>query len=230
MPDSLTRVSRRTTLAWLSVATALVPMALPIAVRAAGAVPDGMGTAPAAKPAAGPGYGRDPDLLDPKVPWPRTMTEEQLKQTSLLADIFLPRTASYPAPSELGIQDFVDEWVSAPYPDQQRDRMLILNGLAWMDSEAKRRWKRPFVELDTGQQTELLDSTTKMPDDHKKIELMMRYGFFRRLRTIVVGAYYSMERNHPQLGYVGNVALQAFPPPSAEDDAFIDRAIARLNL
>lgn len=230
MPDSPTRVSRRTTLAWLAAASTMIPMALPAAVRAAGALPEGLDAVPAAKPAIVTGYGRDPNLLDPKVPWPRTMTEEQLKQTSLLADIFLPKTDSYPAPSELRIQDFVDEWVSAPYPDQQRDRMLILKGLAWIDSEAKQRWQRPFIELDTGQQTALLDLTTAMPDDRKKIDLMMRYGFFRRLRTVVVGAYYSMERNYAQLGYVGNVALEAFPPASAEDNAFIDRAIAKLNL
>ena len=228
MSDSPIRVNRRTTLAWLSAATSLVPMALPTAARAAGGVLDG--PAPAPKPAAAAGYGRDPSLLDPKAPWARTMTELQLKQTSVLADIFLPKTADYPAPSELGIQDFVDEWVSAPYPDQVRDRMLILMGLSWIDSEAKRRWTRPFLELDTSQQIELLDLTTSMPDDRKKVDLMIRYGFYRRLRTVVVGAYYSMERNYPQLGYVGNVALQAFPPPSAEDDAFIDRAIAKLNL
>ena len=48
-----------------------------------------------------------------------------------LADLILPAEGDYPAPSKLGTPAFINEWISAPYPDQHRDRVLIVNGLAW---------------------------------------------------------------------------------------------------
>jgi hypothetical protein len=59
---------------------------------------------------------------------------------------------------------------------------------------------------------------------------MKLYGFFRRLRSVVVGAYYSQPRNYAEIGYIGNVAMESFPLATAEENAFIDRAIAKLNL
>ena len=37
-------------------------------------------------------------------------------------------SGSAPSASSLGVPDFVDEWVSAPYPDQVKDRPIILDG------------------------------------------------------------------------------------------------------
>ena len=60
------------------------------------------------------GYGTDPDLHHPTVPWPSTLTPHQLQLTTVLADLILPGMPGSPAPSVLGISDFVAEWVSAP--------------------------------------------------------------------------------------------------------------------
>src|SRR5688572_17817433 len=100
------KVSRRATLQWLMAAAAL--SAIPQHARARGA------TAQSSQ-----GYGTDPDLNQPVVPWERTMTTLQLQLTAVLADLILPATDTAPAPSAVGIPDFIDEWVSAPYPEQQ---------------------------------------------------------------------------------------------------------------
>ena len=42
--------------------------------------------------------------------------------------------------------DFVDEWVSAPYPEQQSDRKVIFTGLEWVDAEAARHGLQVFAE------------------------------------------------------------------------------------
>jgi Gluconate 2-dehydrogenase subunit 3 len=67
------------------------------------------------------------------------MEPHQLQHTAVLGDLILPGSTTAPAPSALGIPDFVDEWVSAPYPEQLEDRKTILEGLRWMDAEASRR-------------------------------------------------------------------------------------------
>jgi len=219
------RVDRRTTLRWFgaAVATSSAGLALFNGDLARAAVTAGSGQD------VQEGYGKDPNLFDPHVPWSRTMTEAQLKQVAVLSDILLPKVDSYPWPSEVGVPDFVDEWVSAPYPSQLQDRALILAGLAWLDSESQRRWKKEFVALELSQQTELFGETAKLPtpQDPKAMEL---YGFFRRLRTVAVGSYYTMQKNYGAIGYIGNMPMQSFPPPTPEENAFIDNAIETLKL
>jgi hypothetical protein len=48
----------------------------------------------------------------------------------------LPADANSPAASAVGVPAFIDEWVSAPYPDQQQHRGVIRGGLAWLNTEA----------------------------------------------------------------------------------------------
>ena len=216
-------VTRRTTLGWLSSAMAISAFGIPMSL-ANWAQAESTSSMPAAV-----GYGKDPNLFDPHAPWRRTMTPDQLRQAAVLADLFLPKTATFPAPSELGIADFVDEWVSAPYPEQQRDCALILDGLEWLDHQANQLGKPDFCSLSHEQQLQLLGQTAQLPAS-KEPQAMKLYGFFRRFRSVAVGAYYCLERNYAEIGYMGNVAMDSFPPPTAEENAFIDRALAKLNL
>lgn len=215
--DDAFRVSRRTTLAWLgsAIAVSAVNLILPSAASAADTKPKG--------------YGNDPDLINPTVPWPKIMTARQLQLSAVLADMILPPTATAPAPSAVSVHDFVDEWVSAPYVEQQRDRALILTGLAWLDSEATTRWSKSFTDISDEQRLQLLTEIS-MPPPKGNMVIGMRYGFFRRFRTVVVGAYYSLEQNFAELGYVGNKPLKAFPPPSGEEMALINAASIQLGL
>src|SRR6202012_4490649 len=76
------------------------------------------------------GYGTDPQLTKPEeAPRKRIMTRDQLPTAAILAAYILPANATAPSASALGVPDFVDEWVSAPYPDQVKDRPVIMNGL-----------------------------------------------------------------------------------------------------
>lgn len=222
--DDRLRIDRRTTLAWFSAATAgLGLVALPLSATAA----SGLGPQEPAR--ADKGYGNDPDLLNPSVPWARTMSARQLLVAGLVADMILPPTPTAPAPSAVGIPDFIDEWVSAPYPDQQRDRGLILPHLLWLDTEATKRWGSPFDGVTNAQRFDLLSEISRpaAPSDQAAA---LRYGFFRRLRSITVGAYYSLERNFEELGYVGNKPLASFPPPTGEELSIINKASAALGL
>ena len=220
--ENLFRVDRRTTLRWFSGA-ALGGASLSLLPSAVGAQDAGEG------PIVASGYGLDPDLQHPSAPWPRTMSARQLQLAAVLADLILPATATAPAPSAVGIPDFVDEWVSAPYPDQRRDRALILPGLLWLDAEANRRWGRAFTDDVDDRQLALL-AILATPPASADPESGARYGFFRRFRSVAVGAYYSLERNFPEIGYFGNAPQEAFPPPTEQEIAFIDKAITKLGL
>ena len=173
------------------------------------------------------GYGPDPDLLDPVVPWKRTMTRHQLSQVAVLGDLILPATQDAPAPSVLGIPDFVDEWVSAPYPEQLADRPVILNGLGWVDDEARRRFGNSYLEANGRQQLQILDGIAVRNRGAIKTE---QNKFFHKLRYLVVGAYYTNQEGFDDIGYVGNVPMESYPPPTAEEIAILDKELKKLGL
>ncbi|MBW4050284.1 MAG: gluconate 2-dehydrogenase subunit 3 family protein [Proteobacteria bacterium] len=197
MPD------RRETLSWLLRALAL--SAAPIAgTERAGAriLRPGAGGAPGAE-----GYGRDPSLLHPHIPWPSILTPPQKGAVARLADVFLPEHGASPAASALGVPDFVDEWVSAPYPQQQRDRIVVLQGLTDLERDAG----APIGELDARQAEDLV----------ARLHARAAAGaapegrFFRRFRQICLIGYYTTPAGVAQLGYVGYQPSARFagPPP-----------------
>lgn len=162
------------------------------------------------------GYGMDPNL--PKVyqrgeVWPLTFTESQKKSATALADTILPNDRYGPAASEVGVVEMLDEWVSAPYPQQQGDRPVILDGLAWIDAESRRRFGKTFAESSDGQKRALCDDICYPPS--ARPELRKAAGFFARFRSLCAGAYYATPPGWQAIGYVGNVALPSFdgPPP-----------------
>ena len=165
----------------------------------------------------GKGYGLDADLMKiykPGAFWPLIMTAAQRKTATVLADVILPKDQYGPAASEVGVVDMIDEWVSAPYPNQQFDRPVILEGLAWLDAESTKRFGKPFVELNSDQHHQICDDicyhTTAKPPFKKAA------SFFSKFRSLAAGAYYATPAGWDAIGYVGNVPLQKFDGPPKE--------------
>ncbi|MBL9204987.1 MAG: gluconate 2-dehydrogenase subunit 3 family protein [Opitutaceae bacterium] len=196
-----TRLSRREAIAWVLAAAATLSARLPAGP----------------KPAPGAtGYGTDPDLLKvyrPGEVWPLTLTETQRRTTVALCDLILPADGEAPPASAVGVPDFIDEWISAPYPAQRADRAPLLEGLDWIDGEARRRHGRAFADLTLAEQSAFADAlcsvTRAAPADRAGAQ------FFRRFRDLVMGGYYTTPEGMKDIGYVGNVPLPHFegPPP-----------------
>jgi len=205
--SELFHADRRTTLKWLALALTY-------------SVHHGKSLAGTFMPSP-KGYGTDPDLnkVAPRQ-WDKLMSQHELKQTALLADLFLPGTAESPAPSALGIHDFIDEWISAPYPEQLSDRPIIREGLAWLDLESNKRWGKDFTAITDAQRVELMNAMAGMKD----------FVFFTRTRNLIVAAYFSSDAGFKDIGYSGNVARDSFPAPSDEMMAIIDRECKALGV
>jgi hypothetical protein len=215
-------VTRRATLEWM--ATLSVISALPRGSWGAASAPP----SPAALSAVtSQGYGTDPNLKAPVVPWSLIMEPHQLLQTAMLADLILPGVATAPAPSALGIPDFVNEWVSAPYPDQLKDRETIFEGLGWIDAESIRRSQRRFIESDEPSRRAIVDDIAQRSPQAPAAE---QSAFFQRFRSLVVIAYYTTPEGFLDIGYTGNVPLAAYPPVTDEERAILDDALTKLGL
>lgn len=230
-PGVMPRVDRRTTIKWL---------AATLVSAHAGCASDGKsvgGEIPrntklllgsAATPGTA-GFGTDPDLLHPVVPWPRTMTEAQLDASAALSDLILPADERSPAASAVGVPDFLDEWVSAPYEEQQGDRELIFAGLEWLERESRDRFGTSFAAASEAEQSKLADELAA--PGGAQPELAEQVRFFDRFRYLAVGAYYTTEAGMKDVGYVGNVPIAgAYPGPSDEALAHLAGVLKHLGL
>jgi hypothetical protein len=199
-------MDRRTSLKWmLSAASALPLMQL-----------TGCSSEPPPKLPSGVGYGTDPDLLKvygPGVLWPLTLSERQRRITTALCDLIVPADADGPGAVAVGVVDFINEWVSAPYPQQAADRKVLLAGFDWLDAQAEQRFSRSFGESSVSQRREICDGICYLPK--ARAEFRQAAEFFARYRDLTIGGFCTSPRGRQYLGYVGNVPLASFdgPPP-----------------
>ncbi len=219
---TLVTIDRRVTLKWLMGALAVGQLA------ACGDGAKGLSWAELEAIKA-TGVGKDPDLINPSVPWPLTLTAAELEIATDLVDLILPAEGDNPAPSKVGVPAFINEWVSAPYPDQHKDRVLIVNGLAWLDEESKVRNGVPFIRAEASAQKLILDDIAFK--DKVKAGLEKPAEFFGRARSLTLGAYYTTREGWADIGYIGNQpGTGDYPGPTPEAAAHIKGIIEAMGL
>jgi hypothetical protein len=204
-------MDRRTTIKWM----------LAVSAAMGGVHEDVLGREPRTGAGPGPsghGYGTDPKLLKGYGPgelWPLTFTAGQRRTAKVLCDLIIPADGSSPSASEVGVVEFVDEWISAPYERQRLDRTTVLDGFGWLDREASARHGggKSFVALSREQQVGICDAICYVGKARPEFATAAR--FFALYRDLTAGGFYTTPQGRKDLGYVGNVALTRFegPPP-----------------
>jgi hypothetical protein len=145
--------------------------------------------------------------------WPLTFSKDQRRLVIVLCDIIMPADKTSPSASMLGVHDFVDEWISSPYPAQKGDRNIILKGLSWLDEKAGRRNKASFISLNPKDQLAICqDLARKAKADSRRFP----GSFFYRLRNLVAGGYYTTPAGMKDIGYLGNVPQDEWNGPPEE--------------
>jgi Gluconate 2-dehydrogenase subunit 3 len=196
------RINRRDAIKWVLAAGATVSL---LDLRSFGA---GAGVAT--------GYGSDPDLVKfykPGELWPLTLTKAQHRTTAALCDAIIPADEKSPSASSVNVPDFIDEWISAPYPEQIADRKIIVEGLAWLEGESQKRFQQPFADLTMVQQQKICDEICHIPK--AKADFANAAIFFAKFRNLTAGGFYTTPDGWKDIQYVGNVPLTQFdgPPP-----------------
>jgi hypothetical protein len=199
-------MDRRTTIKWM------------LAVASA---PPGVLAAPTGKPAAR-GYGTDPNLVKRYRAgelWLLTFTLAQRKTAAALCDTIIPADERSPGAAELEVHMFIDEWVSAPYPQHVQDRALVIEGLAWIERESTRRFGKSFAAATTDERQAVCDGIAWEADAATARKRAAR--FFARFRELTADGFYTTPAGMKDLGFAGNVASERFegPPRAALEKA-----------
>lgn len=168
------------------------------------------------------GYGTDPNLLEVYKPgdlWPLTFDRDQRDTVIALCDVIIPADEKSPSASQVAVPAFIDEWISAPYSRQQKDRMEILEGLKWLEAESNKRFGSRFSGLTASQQRAICDDICHEPDAKSAFKKAAR--FFARFRDLVTGGFYTTPEGMKDIQHIGNVPLTKFDGPSAEVLAYL---------
>lgn len=158
-----------------------------------------------------PGYGKDPPLVNPKrQPWPRVLAVDIRADLAALIDIVVPGIDGSPPGSALGLVDFFDEWLGAPYPDMIADRALIMPMLEGEAGLARRTHAARAARVAA------LRSGATAPA-------------FARVCVLAAAAYYTTPKGIAALGYIGNEARERFDGPPRDVIAHFDAELANLG-
>lgn len=158
------------------------------------------------------GYGKDPPLVDPRrYTWPRVIPPAARGDLAALIDVVVPGIDGSSPGSTLGLVDFFDEWLGAPYPDMVADHALIMPMLAEVAG---------LAELAGGPRAErvaVLGTGATRPA-------------FARFCVLAAAAYHTTPQGIVAIGYVGNEARESFDGPPPEVIAHFDAEFAKLEL
>lgn len=203
------RLSRRTVFKWFVAVAATLQLG---DAHVFGAEP-----VPGVPPVTSTGYGSDPLLntnYSPGDNWSLTLSRAQRAAAIALADVIIPADNLGPAASEVRVVDFIDEWVSAPYPAQLLDRDIVLPGLDWLDVESVKRFSREFAALTLPQQQAICDDICFQSRATEEFRSGAR--FFSRFRSLAAAAYYATPAGWEAIGYVGNQPSETYEGPPEE--------------
>lgn len=223
--------TRRDTLLWLTAAAAASgcgdETGNPSALQQ-GAAKARYSLKPAAHP-SGPSYGYDPDRMTPATPWPLTMSSQQLALTARLSAVIIPADDGGPSAEDLGAHHYVNEWVSAPYPEQKQDRADILRLLDIIETDCRNRFGVSSADASPASLSKVLDEFAWL--DRVAVGREEDAAAFVRLRRIVIGAYAMSEQGRADIGYVGNIPIGgAYPGPTDEALAHLNAALKEVGL
>jgi Gluconate 2-dehydrogenase subunit 3 len=202
-------MDRRTTIKWVLAASASVPFLKEFAFGGELLASPATARTPTAK-----GYGTDPKQLQVYRPgelWPLTFTAEQRRTAIALSDLIIPADDTSPSASAVGVVDFIDEWISAPYKPQQQDCKRVLGGFEWLDRESAKRFSKPFAALDQTRQRAICDDICHV--EKVKAQFAEAAKFFARYRDLTAGGFYTTPQGRKDLQYVGNTPLASFEGP-----------------
>ena len=200
-------MDRRTSIKWMMAAAAAMQS---LQLRAGEAAARDVSASQA-------GYGTDPNLMKEwhaGGPWPLTLSENARLTTAALCDLIIPADDVSPAASAVGVVDFIDEWVSAPYPQQRGDREVILPGLIWIEAEALKRFGKAFPALSDVQRAAIADDICA--PGKAKAEFASAAKFFAKFRDLTAGGFYTTPVGMKDIGYTGNVPHTKFEGPPLE--------------
>lgn len=147
---------------------------------------------------------------------PKFFTAHEWRTVRVLADLVIPRDGRSGSATDAKAPEFVD-FMLMDRETSERSRVAMRGGLAWLDTEMRRRYGHDFIRAGTAERTAVLDDIAwpKRP----KQGLEAGTAWFDRFRASIGSAFYSSAIGWQDLRYMGNVfnpGWNGCPQPALE--------------
>jgi gluconate 2-dehydrogenase gamma chain len=145
---------------------------------------------------------------------PRFFTAHEWRTVRVLVDYIIPRDDVSGSATDARVPEYMD-FLLAEKDANPATQVAMRGGLAWIDTEAHKRFAKTFIAATDAQRRQILDDVAYP----QKATPGMSYGvaFFNRLRDMTASGFYSSAMGWKDLQYVGNVFNPGYDgcPPAA---------------
>ena len=129
-------------------------------------------------------------------------TAAEWRTVSVLADDIIPSDSRSGSATQAGVPAFIDFQLSVPETNEDT-RVAIRGGLAWLNTESRKRFRRNYALLSQAQRNQILDDISW--PKRAKPEFSAGVAFFNRMRDLVGMGFFSSAMGWKDLRYEGNV-------------------------
>ena len=145
---------------------------------------------------------------------PSFFTEAEYETVRLLADTIIPADERSGSASDVGVPEFIDFMMT----DKPALQTPVRGGLAWLDSQSKRRFGKLFAKSSPAQQTVIVDEIA-YPDTAPP-EVSQGVAFFNLFRDLTATGFWTSKVGIEDIGYMGNTFVHEWtgaPPDVLEE-------------
>jgi hypothetical protein len=151
---------------------------------------------------------------------PKFFTAHEYATVIALSDLILPKDDRSGSASDAGAPEFIDYIVSV----QAERQTAMRGGLAWLDTEMRRRFEKTFLEAAPADRMQVLDDIAYP----RRAKAGMTHGvrFFTTMRDLVATGFWSSKMGIQDIGYRGNVMVAEWtgaPPEVLQKLGLTDR-------
>jgi gluconate 2-dehydrogenase gamma chain len=168
-----------------------------------------------AKPLHPPTTGQTPSTEQPGAPrGPKFFNKHEWATVAMLADYIIPRDERSGSATDAKVPEYMDFLLSEKDANAST-QVAFHGGLAWLDTECRKRFQKTFISATDKQRREVLDDIAYP----QKAKPEMSYGvnFFNRFRDMTASGFFSSAIGWKDLQYIGNVFNPGYDgcPPAA---------------
>lgn len=134
---------------------------------------------------------------------PRFFTDHEWSTIRLLVDLILPRDERSGSATDAGVPEFMDFVITEGEDDARR--VAMRGGLAWLDTECRRRFVSSFLDCAERERAAVLDDIAWPA--RARPEMSHGVRFFSMVRDLTASGFWSSRMGVEDLQYMGNTAI-----------------------
>jgi gluconate 2-dehydrogenase gamma chain len=145
---------------------------------------------------------------------PKFFDKHEWATVAMLADYVIPKDEHSGSATDAKVPEYMDFLLSEKDANVNQ-QVAFHGGLAWLDTECRKRFQKTFIASSDTQRRQLLDDIAY--PGKAKPEMSYGVAFFNRFRDMTASGFFSSAIGWKDLQYMGNVFNPGYDgcPPAA---------------